>query len=183
MVDEAHATGVFGEQGRGVCEHLGVEAGVHVRVGTLSKALGSIGGFVAGQRRLIDWLANRARAYVFSTATPETAAAAARRALQIVQQQPERRQRLLELAADLRSRLREQGWATGKSASQIVPVILGEARRTMEMTAELRCHGLLVPGIRPPSVPPDQSLLRISLCHGHTDEHVQRLLDALVASR
>jgi 8-amino-7-oxononanoate synthase len=182
MVDEAHATGVFGETGRGVCEHLGVEAGVHVRIGTLSKALGSIGGFVAGQRRLIDWLANRARAYVFSTAAPEAASAAARRALQIVQHQPERRQQLLARAADLRSRLHQQGWATGESASQIVPVILGEARRTMDMAAELRRRGLFVPGIRPPSVPLGQSLLRISLCHGHTDEHVQRLLDALAAS-
>jgi 8-amino-7-oxononanoate synthase len=90
---------------------------------------------------------------------------------------------LLARAADLRSRLHQQGWATGGSASQIVPVILGEARRTMDMAAELRRRGLFVPGIRPPSVPLGQSLLRISLCHGHTDEHVQRLLDALAACR
>jgi 8-amino-7-oxononanoate synthase len=178
MVDEAHATGVFGRLGRGVCEHLGVESGVHIRVGTLSKALGSIGGFVAGQQRLIDWLANRARAYVFSTATPEAAAAAASQALRIVRQQPERRCRLLETAADLRCRLQQQGWSTGRSVSQIVPVILGDPARTMDHAARLRHQDLFVPGIRPPTVPPGQSLLRISLCHGHTQQHIQRLLDA-----
>jgi 8-amino-7-oxononanoate synthase len=181
MVDEAHATGVFGRLGRGVCEHLGVESGVHIRVGTLSKALGSIGGFVAGQQRLIDWLANRARAYVFSTATPEAAAAAASQALRIVQQQPDRRCRLLETAADLRCRLQQQGWSTGRSVSQIVPVILGDPARTMDHAARLRHQDLFVPGIRPPTVPPGQSLLRISLCHGHTEQHLQRLLDALAS--
>ncbi len=183
MVDEAHATGVFGERGRGVSEHLGVESAVHVRVGTLSKALGSSGGFVVGQRRLIDWLANRARTYVFSTAAPEATAAASFEALRIVQQQPQRRRQLLERAADLRRRLQQQGWSTGQSASQIVPVILGDPRRTMDLAAELRRQGLFVPGIRPPSVPPGQSLLRISLCHGHTDEHVDRLVQALGPSR
>jgi 8-amino-7-oxononanoate synthase len=181
MVDEAHATGVFGRLGRGVCEHLGVESGVHIRVGTLSKALGSIGGFVAGPQRLIDWLANRARAYVFSTATPEAAAAAARQALRIVQQQPERRHRLLETAADLRDRLQQQGWSIGRSISQIVPVVLGDPARTMEQAVQLRRQGLFVPAIRPPTVPPGQSLLRISLCHGHTQQHLQSLLEALAS--
>jgi 8-amino-7-oxononanoate synthase len=181
MVDEAHATGVFGRRGRGVCEHLGVEAGVHIRVGTLSKALGSIGGFVAGSQRLIDWLANRARAYVFSPAAPEAAAAAARQALRIVQQQPERRYRLLETAADLRDRLRQQGWSIGRSISQIVPVVLGDPARTMERAVQLRRQGLFVPAIRPPTVPPGQSLLRISLCHGHTPQHLQSLLEALTS--
>jgi 8-amino-7-oxononanoate synthase len=183
MVDEAHATGVFGHGGRGVCEAMGIEAGVHIRVGTLSKALGSIGGFVVGPRRLIDWLRNRARAYVYSTAAPEAAAAAASQALQIVQQQPQRRFGLLEQADHLRCRLQQQGWSTGRSASQIVPVILGDAGRTMELAAQLRDRGLLVPGIRPPTVPPGQSLLRISLCHGHTPEHLDRLVDALAPSR
>jgi 8-amino-7-oxononanoate synthase len=183
MVDEAHATGVFGRLGRGVCEHLGVESGVHIRVGTLSKALGSIGGFVAGTQPLIDWLVNRARAYVFSTATPEAAAAAASQALRIVQQQPERRQRLLETAADLRGRLQQQGWSIGRSISQIVPVVLGDPARTVEQADQLRRQGLFVPAIRPPTVPPGQSLLRISLCHGHTQPHLQSLLEALASCR
>ncbi len=102
MVDEAHATGVFGAQGRGVAEHLGVESGIHVRMGTLSKALGCAGGFVAGSRTLIDWLVNRARSYVFSTAFPPAIAAAAIAALDIVRDEPHRRRNLLDRAAQLR---------------------------------------------------------------------------------
>lgn len=182
MVDEAHATGVFGPGGRGVCEAQGIEAGVHIRVGTLSKAIGSIGGFVVGRKRLIDWLRNRARAYVYSTASPEAAAAAASQALQIVQQQPERRFRLLEQADDLRRRLQQRGCRTGDSASQIIPVILGDASRVMDLAARLRDVGLLVPGIRPPTVPSGQSRLRISLCHGHTPDHLDRLVEAFTPS-
>ena len=103
MVDEAHATGVFGPSGRGVCEQLGVERGVHVRVGTLSKALGSMGGFVAGSAQLIDWLANRARSYVFSTAPPEAMAAYALETLRTVIDEPFRRTVLLQRAARLRA--------------------------------------------------------------------------------
>ena len=176
MVDEAHATGVFGASGRGVSEKLGVEEGVHVRVGTLSKALGSIGGFVSGKAPLIDWLANRARPYVYSTAMPEAAAAAASAALKIVVEEPHRRRELLERAARLAQRLIDQGWNVASAESQILPVVIGEADRTMNLAAALRERGLLVPGIRPPSVPEGQSLLRISLCYGHGDDEIERLV-------
>lgn len=179
MVDEAHATGVFGAKGRGVCEHLGAEDGVHVRVGTLSKALGSIGGFVVGQQRLIEWLANRARSYVFSTAPPEATAAAGIEALRLVQCEPHRRVALLDRAASLRGQLKQQGWSTADSASQIIPVIIGDPARTMDMASALRECGLLVPGIRPPSVPTGESLLRISLSYAHTEEMIDRLLQAM----
>ena len=179
MVDEAHATGVFGAKGRGVCEHLGAEDGVHVRVGTLSKALGSIGGFVVGQQRLIDWLANRARSYVFSTAPPEATAAAAIEALRLVQCEPHRRVALLDRAASLRGQLKQQGWSTADSASQIIPVIIGDSARTMDKASTLREFGLLVPGIRPPSVPAGESLLRISLSYAHTEKMIDRLLKAM----
>ncbi len=179
MVDEAHATGVFGAGGRGVCEHFGVEEGVQVRVGTLSKALGSLGGCVAGRRSLIEWLANRARSYVFSTAPPEALAAAAREALRIVRDEPHRRRELLARAADLRERLRRDGWNVGASESQIIPVIVGAPQAAMQLSAALRKQGLLVPGIRPPSVPEGESLLRISLSYAHPPEAVERLADAL----
>lgn len=179
MVDEAHATGVFGTNGRGVCEHLGTEGGVHVRVGTLSKALGSIGGFVVGQQRLIDWLANRARSYVFSTALPEATAAAGIEALRLVQCEPHRRVALLDRAASLRGQLKQQGWSTADSASQIIPVIVRDPARTMDMASALRERGLLVPGIRPPSVSAGESLLRISLSCAHTEEMIDRLLQAM----
>ncbi len=178
MVDEAHATGVFGAGGRGVCEAAGVERAVHVRVGTLSKALGSIGGFVVGEARLIEWLANRARAYVFSTASPEAAAAAGLEALKVVQEEPQRRQGLLQRAAELRQRLQDQGWSTGESVSQIVPVIVGRASAAVETAAALRRRGLLVPAIRPPSVPRGRALLRISLSSAHTPQQIEQLVAA-----
>jgi len=179
LVDEAHATGVFGPRGRGICEHLGVEDQVHARVGTLSKALGSAGGFVSGSRKLIAWLVNRARPYVFSTAHPAANAAAAIAALDIVEREPERRASLLARAAELRTSLAKQGCNIGNSQSQIIPVFVGEPDRTMQLAAQLREEGLFVPGIRPPSVPAGESLLRISLSYGHTEEMIARLIGTL----
>jgi 8-amino-7-oxononanoate synthase len=179
MVDEAHATGVFGAHGRGVAEHLEVENGVHIRMGTLSKALGSAGGFVSGRRTLIDWLVNRARSYVFSTAFPPAVAAAAIAALQIVRDEPPRRQELLTRAAMLREKLASQGWNVGRSESQIIPLYIGQPELTMQLVETLRKQGLFVPGIRPPSVPPGESLLRISLSWAHTPVQLDKLLAAL----
>lgn len=178
MVDEAHATGVFGQNGRGVCEHFGVEQAVAVRVGTLSKALGSIGGFVAGQRRLIDWLLNRARPYVFSTAAPEATAAAGLRALEIVRTEPQRRKTLLEISCQVRQQLQDQGWETGAATSQIIPVYVGTPHAATAFGDELRKRGILVPAIRPPTVPPGESLLRISLSCVHQGQPVEQLLES-----
>jgi 8-amino-7-oxononanoate synthase len=179
MVDEAHATGVFGAKGRGLCEAQGVEEKVHVRIGTLSKALGSVGGFVVGSQRVIDWLANRARPYVYSTAGPAAAAAAALAALEIVHREPERRIRLLELALFCRQEFLHHGLYYGSSFSQIVPVILGDPRRVSAAADALRWHGFFVPAIRPPSVPKDESLLRISLTHLHVERQIEDLVAAL----
>ncbi len=176
LVDEAHATGVFGESGRGVCELLGVESAVDIRIGTLSKALGCAGGFVAGSSNLIQWLYNRARPYVFSTAHPPATAAASVAALDIVEREPGRRRLLLERAGALRAELRQQGWNIGRSESQIIPVFIGDAARTVQLATRLREQGLFVPGIRPPSVPVGESLLRISLSYGHTPEMIERLI-------
>jgi 8-amino-7-oxononanoate synthase len=177
LVDEAHATGVFGERGRGVCEYAGVEDLVHVRVGTLSKALGCVGGFVAGSERLIQWIYNRARPYVFSTALPAANAAAALAALDIVKHEPQRRTALLSRADEVRRRLAGRGWNIGNSHSQIIPLYIGDAERTMQLAGRLREQGLFVPGIRPPSVPQGESLLRISLSYAHTDSMIERLLE------
>ena len=179
MIDEAHATGVFGQRGRGVAEHLAVEERVHVRVGTLSKSLGSVGGFVAGSRLLVEWLVNRARPYIFSTASPAAAAAAGRAALDIVEREPHRREVLLSRAEQLRTRLAGQGWSAGRSVSQIIPVIVSDASRAVGLSAALREDGLLVPAIRPPSVPEGEACLRISLCWGHTPEMIEHLLEVL----
>ncbi|MBC7857041.1 MAG: 8-amino-7-oxononanoate synthase [Pirellulaceae bacterium] len=179
LVDEAHATGVFGKEGRGVCEHLGTDDGVHIRVGTLSKGLGSSGGFVAGTQTLIDWLANRARPYGFSTAMPEAMAAAGLAAIRAVKEEPIRRQELLQRAATLRGQLTSGGLRIGRSESQIIPVILGSPARTMQAAAELRQAGYFLPGIRPPSVPEGESLLRISLSWLHQPGQLDSLAHTL----
>lgn len=186
MVDEAHAIGVFGATGRGVVEHFAAEHPeileyVHIRVGSFGKALGAAGGFVCGSAALVEWLANRARTYVFSTAHPAAISAAALVALELVDREPERRRGLIERAATLRSRLREQGWNTGQSVSQIVPVVVGSAEQTMRISLALREQGIWAPGIRPPSVPEGQSLLRLGVTAAHTDEMVEMLLAGLAS--
>jgi 8-amino-7-oxononanoate synthase len=179
IVDEAHATGVLGPDGRGLCAALGMEHLIPVRIGTLSKAFGSVGGFVVGQQSLIDWLFNRARPFVFSTALPAACHQASLAALQIVREEPSRRDGLLRRAERMRAALRELGWNTGQSASQIIPIVLGDPERTMNLAQRLREQGLFVPGIRPPSVPVGESLLRISLSAAHRPEHDDRLLEAI----
>ena len=178
LVDEAHATGIFGDAGRGMVEHLQVEDRINVRVGTLSKALGCAGGFVAGPQKVIDWLSNRSRPYVFSTAAPSPVVTAALRALEIVRAEPRRRQILLARAASLRSELQDQGWNVGDAIGQIVPVFTGEPEATMQRCQTLRQCGFFVPGIRPPTVPAGESLLRISVTYAHTDEMLAGLLEA-----
>jgi 8-amino-7-oxononanoate synthase len=179
MVDEAHATGVFGRLGRGLAEHLGVEDKIDVRVGTLSKALGGMGGFVAGSRSLVEWLVNRARPYVFSTAAPAAAAAAALAAFDIVHNEPQRRAALLARAESLRAELQHQGWNTGTSASQIIPIVVGDPERAVALSHALRARGFFLPAIRPPTVPDGESLLRLSLTAGHTEEMIRSLLSML----
>jgi 8-amino-7-oxononanoate synthase len=183
LVDEAHATGVFGIRGSGLAEQFGVDNRVHVRVGTLSKALGSAGGFVCGSESLIAWLANRARPYIFSTAPPPPTCAAALAAIEIVCSEPWRRAALLESAAALRDELVRQGWQTLDSASQIIPLVVGEPQQAIRLSDRLRQAGLLVPAIRPPSVPPGKSLVRISLSCGHTSRMIEALIRALSDAR
>ncbi len=183
MVDEAHALGVVGPEGRGAAAEAGVGDDVDVIVGTLSKSLGSHGGFVAGSQKLVDYLANRARSYVFSTASPVAAAAAGLAALGILRDEPDRRQRLLASADRLRLQLSEQGFVVGKSSHQIVPVVLGEASVTVEFAAQLKARGFWVPCIRPPTVPKGESCLRISLSSVHSDAQIDALIEALVEVR
>lgn len=151
-------------------------------MGTLSKALGSQGGFVCGSQTLVDWLVNHARPYIFSTALAPPSAAAARRAVAIVESAPERRRSLLALADCLRARLLGLGFPESPSRCQIVPVIVGDSQAALEMSVRLEERGLLVPAIRPPSVPEGTARLRISLTAGHTENDVERLVAALRAT-
>jgi 8-amino-7-oxononanoate synthase len=182
MVDEAHATGVFGPAGRGVAEMLGVEEHVDASVGTLSKAIGGLGGFVAGRRELIDTIVNTARAYIYTTALPPVMCAAAREALRIIQTQPQRRTRLLEMAEDLRRRLHTVGFDTGESSSQIIPILIGSAGEAMRLSRKLLEAGYLVPAIRPPTVPRGGSRLRVSLCSSHNQGDLERFVGALTVA-
>jgi 8-amino-7-oxononanoate synthase len=179
LLDEAHATGVFGAHGRGVAEAIGVEYEGMVRIGTLSKALGTAGGFVCGSHSLIRWLANRARSYVFSTAQPAAISAAAIAALDIVMEQPERRTKLLATASWLRNQLHAQSWSTGQSQSQIIPIMLGSPERAVALSERLRERGYWIPAIRPPSVPEGESLLRLSLTAAHTRAMLDGLLETV----
>jgi 8-amino-7-oxononanoate synthase len=185
ILDEAHATGVLGEQGRGALEMLLVPVPLAriVQVGTLSKALGCQGGFVSGARNLIQWLVNAARPYIFSTALALPVAAAARKAVQIVREEPEPRQRLRRLADFLRKTLQEAGFDIGGSPSHIVPILIGSPGEAVGLSNRLLERGFFVPAIRPPSVPPGTSRLRISLTAGHTDEDIRQLIAALCELR
>ncbi len=179
LVDEAHGTGVFGPDGRGAGSECGVADRVHVRVGTLSKALGSYGGFVAGSRVLIDWLINHARPLIYSTAFPPAAASAAREALAIAQVEPWRRARVRELGSRLRQELIACGFEVSPSDGPIVPVIIGEPDQAVALTKALHEHGLVVPAIRPPTVPEGTARLRITLSATHSDDDIETLVQAL----
>ena len=174
-VDDAHGTGVLGENGRGSAEHWRIEGQIDVTMGTLGKAFGVAGAYVAGSRVLIDYLLNRARAFVFTTAQPPALAAAASTALRIVQAEPELRVRLRRNAARVRAALRVSGPPDG----HIVPVVIGESDATMRIGAELRERGILVGAVRPPTVPLGTSRLRITISAAHTDADIDRLLDSL----
>jgi 7-keto-8-aminopelargonate synthetase-like enzyme len=178
VLDEAHATGVLGETGAGLAELAGCESRVALSIGTLSKALGSLGGFIAGPRAAVDSLMNHARSFIYTTALPPACAAAALAALRIIQREPARRQRVLNLAAHVRKELTALGFDCGDSQSPIVPVILGDSARAVQASQFLREQGLYIPAIRPPSVPPNSARLRISLMATHTDAHLERLVAA-----
>ena len=179
LVDEAHATGVFGSRGSGLVEEAGCADGVHVRVGTLSKALGAAGGFVAGHGDLVHWLRHAARAWIFSTAHPPAVAAAAFRAIELLAAEPERRRELRGWAAEFRGRLAAAGIDTGGAEAQIVPIVVGGAAAAVAVAGALADAGCFVPAIRPPSVPAGRSLVRASICWHHTDEDLARLTTAL----
>ncbi|MFM8634238.1 MAG: aminotransferase class I/II-fold pyridoxal phosphate-dependent enzyme [Planctomycetia bacterium] len=181
MVDEAHATGVFGSRGSGVVEETSTADGVHVRVGTLSKALGAAGGFVAGHASLIHWLRHKARAWIFSTAHPPGVAAAATRAIALVAKEPERRRDLLVRALDFATDLRLHGLEIGNTESQIVPVIVGSPHAAVALSERLADEGFFVPAIRPPSVPEGRSLVRASLSWLHDPHDLRRLAEAIAS--
>lgn len=181
IVDEAHATGLFGERGRGIAELRGVQDRVHVRIGTLSKAIGSLGGFVAGSTELVEFLWNRARTQIFSTALPPAVCAAAEAAVKIIQTQPERRQAVLDLASMLREQLTAGGLnLPAEGIAPIIPILLDTPSRAMDVAGRLEREGFFVASIRPPTVPRGTSRLRITLSATHTADDVNQLAEAII---
>jgi 8-amino-7-oxononanoate synthase len=180
MIDEAHATGVLGPGGAGLAQALGLTARIDIHMGTFSKALGSLGGYIAGDRRLIDYLHNRARSFIYSTALPPPVLGAIRAALRIVREEPERRINLLENAAKFRRGLQAAGFDTLGSETQIIPVLVGKNEPTLKFAAALRERGLMAVALRPPTVPPGQARVRFSLSAAHGAEDLAQALETIV---
>lgn len=178
-VDDAHGTGVLGATGAGSVEQCGVTGQIDVIVGTLGKAMGTSGAYVTGSRPLVDYLTSRARSFIFTTGTPPAVAAATLEALRLVQVEPWRREAVRDRARRLRDRLRAAGReAPGMSDGHIVPIMVGDVGATMRLVGEMRRRGFLVGGVRPPTVAPGTSRLRVSVSAVHPME----LVDALAAN-
>lgn len=182
VVDEAHATGVLGPTGAGAVEALGLTGEVDAVVGTMSKALGSAGGFVAGSTSVASWLRNRSRSQIFDTAPVPAAVGAATKALEIVDSEPGRRERIAELRTLLSNGLRDLGYEVGESESAIVPVLVGESDEAMSLSARIRDLGVFAPAIRPPSVPVGTARIRLTVMATHSDMHIAQMLDAFAAA-
>ncbi|MCW3035443.1 MAG: bioD, partial [Actinobacteria bacterium] len=173
MVDDAHATGLLESNG----------AGAGIVMSTLSKALGSAGGFVAGPRDVVEWLRNRARSYVFDTAPSPAATGAAAEALRIVAAEPYRGPGVVAAAARLTQALAGLGYDVGRPAAAIVPVFVGGGPEAMALSSRLLDHGIFVPAIRPPSVPPGTARLRVTVTAAHTEEHLAAAVEAFASVR
>ena len=196
MIDEAHATGVLGETGRGAAEHLGKNGDWHQRseaktclsplfsqrlivMGTLSKAAGSLGGYVAGSRDLIDLLVNKARSFIYTTALPPAVCAASIAGLRIIEQEPERRAALWARAKQLQDGLRKLGFDIGPTETPITPLIVGESAAAVELSKKLFERHILAPAIRPPTVPEGGARIRLTPMATHTAEDIDALIAAL----
>jgi len=178
-VDEAHSTGVLGPTGAGLAEALGVSHRVDAIMGTLGKALGSFGAFVCGEPRLRELLVSRARTFIFTTALPPAACGAALAALDVLRDEPERRARLQALFTRMKAGIEALGFPIPTVVAPIFPVVLGEERLALEASRRLRERGYFVRAIRPPTVPPGTSRLRVTLTAGHDEAQVDGFLGAL----
>ncbi len=179
MVDEAHATGVLGKNGGGAADYFGIMDGIDISLGTFSKALASEGGFVAGSSALIDYLTNTARSFIFSTALSPMSIAVSLAALDIVVQEPQRREALLDHAGWFRHALRRAGFDVADHPTPIISIILGQPGTAVDFSERLMDRGIFVSAIRPPTVPAGASRLRINLMATHRRKDLERALAAI----
>jgi glycine C-acetyltransferase len=187
MVDDAHASGVLGRNGRGSVDHFGCTQRVDVQVGTLSKAIGALGGYVCGSRDLIDYLYHRARPFLFSTSHPPSVAASCMAAFDILESEPERIERLWSNTKYFQLQLANAGFdiggkSTPQSETPITPVIVGDGRKTMEFSRALFEHGLMATGIAFPTVPEGKARVRCIMTSEHTKEQIDKALEILTST-
>ncbi len=178
MVDDAHGIGVLGRHGRGTAEHFGLEDKVDLIMGTFSKSLASVGGFVAGEERVINWIKHRARSLIFSAAPPPASVAAVLKAVEIIEREPERRERLWENTRFMAAGLKGLGFDTGPSGTPVIPVVVRDDRLAFFMAKRLQEEGVFVNPVISPAVPPGEAILRTSYMATHTREHLERALVA-----
>jgi len=174
MVDEAHATGLYGETGSGVIEEDGVGNDVDIAMGTFGKALGSYGAYAAGSREIIDFLVNKARSFIYSTALPPAVVGATLAALFLVKTEPQLRLDLHAKAAFFKKQLRKNGLKGDLGPSQIIPVMIGDSSKALAAAAELRQNGIYVKAVRPPTVPEGSARLRFSITRYHREDDLKK---------
>ena len=180
MVDEAHGLGVFGKQGRGVCNHFGLTDEIDLIMGTFSKSLASIGGFIAADKVIINFLRHTARTYIFSASDTPAATASALEALHIIQREPERIQALWDVTNYALSRFREEGFEIGETESPIIPLYVRDLEKTFMVTKRAFDEGVFINAVIPPACAPQDTLVRFALMATHTKEQVDRAVAALV---
>lgn len=178
VVDDAHGTGVVGANGRGATEDEGIAAGVDIIMGTLSKALGGLGGFAAGDKTLIDSLVNFARPFIFATALPPLLCEAAREALCVIEEEAFLRERLWKNIRAVAEGLKEAGFSLAAAESAILPVIFGEEQQALGASAALLAEGVFIPAVRYPTVPKGKARLRITISASHTAQEIGKLISA-----
>jgi glycine C-acetyltransferase len=178
MVDDAHASGVLGKNGRGTVDHFGLHGRVHIQVGTLSKAIGVLGGYVAGPKVLRDYLIHRARPFLFSTSHPPAVTAACQAALDVLLEEPELIDRLWDNTRFFKQGLESLGFNTGKSETPITPVIVGEGAKAMALSDALFEEGVYAQGIAYPTVPKGEARVRTIVTAQHTKEDLEQALHA-----
>ena len=179
MADEAHGTGVFGKRGGGVVEHFNLSKKVDIVMGTLSKAVGSLGGYVTGGTDLINFLRNKARPFMYTTALPPAVCAASIAGINLIQENPSLRTSLWNNVRYLKEKLELLHFNVIPSESPIIPILIGDAKKAVDMSKLLYKKGILVPAIRPPTVPARSSRLRMTVMSTHTRKDLERLLEVL----
>ena len=180
MVDEAHGLGVFGKQGRGVCDHFGLTHEVDLIMGTFSKSLASIGGFIAADSSIINWLRHNARTYIFSASNTPAATASALEALHIIQNEPERLEALWEATNYALKRFREAGFEIGATESPIIPLYVRDTEKTFMVTKLAFDEGVFINPVIPPACAPQDTLVRVALMATHTKDQIDRAVEKLV---